>query len=679
MENKEQPNQNPESVDLPKQEENAETVEATVENHTETESPDANPLINKEEGEAAIKAIETPVEEDETYDFDADKHPELEGVDDQDDEEDEEEIENTISDIEVVEISDEEYEAQFKDASLPEIINAFEALFEDAELRNIRSQIAILRKLIDAKFEEANASELERFLAKGGNESEFVPVENSERLQYNKVLGIYRSRRAKYRAQQEKQQKENLIKKKELLEELRLLVNSDETLKSTYDQFKEIQERWKEIGMIPKSELSELWKNYHFLVEKFFDKVKISNELRDLDLKKNVGLKIKLCEKAEELLLEKSITKSFKLLQKYHEEWKAIGPVPSSMKDELWERFKVITDKINHLRREYYKQLQDKLEDNYKAKLVLCEKAEAIDYSESSSIKDWNKYTDNFNALFKEWKTIGPTPRKVNEEVWQRFKTYLNTFFNVKKKFFAGIKDEQADNYQQKLTICVEAESMQESTNWKQTTETLIKLQKDWKTIGPVPRKYSDAIWKRFRKACDVFFEAKSAHYKGMVQREDENAKLKTALIEEIKSAKFSEDKAENLKLIKDFQKRWHEIGNVPRKIMDKLNKLYRETIDIQLDKFDISKADFRNSGFKEKIHSMKEKDDNYHLNRERYGIQRSLDKLKEDVLLWENNIGFFANSKNANVLKVEIEKKIERAKDEITSLKDKLRIIDKG
>jgi hypothetical protein len=676
MENKEQPNQNPESVDKPKQEENAETAEMAVENHTEKESPNADSQENEKEGDAANKPIEILAVDDETYDFDAEKHPDLEDVD-EDDEEDEDD--ETSEDSEIVEISDEEYEAQFKEASLADMINAFEALFQDDELRKIRSRIFVLRRLIDAKLEEEKALELEKFIAAGGNETEFVPQENSAQIQYNKVLGIYRSRRAKYRAEQERLQAENLVKKKELLEELRLLVNSDETLKSTYDQFKEIQERWKEVGMIPKSELGELWKNYHFLVEKFFDKVKISNELRDLDLKKNVESKLRLCEKAEELLLEKSVTKSFKLLQKYHEEWKVIGPVPSNMKDELWERFKAITDKINHLRRDYYKQLQDKLGENYKAKLALCERAEAIHYSNSSSIKDWNKYTETFNALFKEWKTIGPTPRKVNEEVWQRFKTYLNGFFNAKKKYFAGIKDEQANNYQQKLAICMEAESMQESTSWKQTTEVLIKLQKDWKAIGPVPRKYSDAIWKRFRKACDVFFDAKSAHYKGMVQKEDENAKLKTALIEEIKAAKFSEDKADNLKLIKDFQKRWHEIGNVPRKLMDKLNRSYREAIDLQLDKFDISKVDFRNSGFKEKIHSMKEKDDNYHLNRERYAIQKSLDKLKEDVLLWENNIGFFANSKNADVLKMEFEKKIERAKAEVASLKDKLKIIDRG
>jgi len=682
MENKEQSNQNPEEVNVPNQEENAEAVQETVENHMETETPNANlsEKVTEEQGEE--KKEELPTETDsstdgeESYDLSTDANAKVEAQDTEGEDKDEDEEEEAEGEVE---ISDEAYEEQHKDFKLSDLLTAFEVLLEEEKLQKIRSKIVILRRFIDEKLAEVEKAALEEFVAKGGIEAEYVVQETAEHERYQKVLGMHRSRRAKFRAQQENEQSANLVKKKELLEELRTLVNSDETLKSTYDQFKEIQDRWREIGMIPKSEMGELWRNYHFLVEKFFDKVKISNELRDLDLKKNIKLKVALCEKAEELLLEKSVTKSFKLLQKYHEEWKIIGPVPSNMKEEIWQRFKAITDKINLRRREYYKQLQDKLEENYQSKLALCEKAEGINYQDLSSIKEWNKYTDTFNELFKVWKTIGPTPRKVNEEVWQRFKGHLNAFFVAKKKFFSEIKEEQTNNYQKKLAICVEAEGLQNDTSWKRTTETLIKLQKDWKKIGPVPRKYSDAVWKRFRKACDTFFAAKSNHYKGLIASEGENSKLKTVLIEEIKTAKFSDDKKENLELIKSFQRKWHEIGNVPRKEMDKLNKAYREAIDAQLDKFDISRVDFKHSGFKEKIHSMKENDDNYHLNRERYGIQKNLDKLKEDVLLWENNIGFFANSKNADVLKLEFEKKIKRAKADILSLKDKLRIIDRG
>lgn len=726
MENKEQPNQNPEEVNLPIQEENADAVQETVENHTETESPNANPSeetpeeqgeskkevlvtevqanqnieevklpIQEENAEAVQETVETQMEtespnagiseeaseepgesekvesaastDDESYDFGPDDdHSDVEEEEDEDEEDD-------------VEISDEAYEEQYKNAKLSDIIIAFETLLEDQDLQNIRSKVGILRRNIEHQLSEIDKLALDKFISGGGTEAEFVAVETEEHRRFSKSLGLFLSRRAKFRAMQEHKQTENLEKKKELLEELRTLVNSDETLKSTYDQFKEIQERWKEIGMIPKSEMGELWRNYHFLVEKFFDKVKISNELRDLDLKKNIEVKVALCEKAENLLLEKSISKSFKLLQKYHEEWKVLGPVPSNMKEEIWERFKTVTDKINQRRREYYKQLQDKLEENYVAKLALCEKAEAIDYKNLSSIKEWNKNTEALNDLFKMWKTVGPTPRRVNEEIWQRFKSNLNAFFGAKKKFFGEIKDEQNNNYQRKLAICTEAEAMQASEDWKRTTDALIKLQKEWKEIGPIPRKYSDAIWKRFRKACDSFFAAKSNHFKGLVASESENATLKIALIEEIKEAKFGDNKKENLELIKAYQRRWHEIGNVPRKDLDKLNKAYRDAVDMKLDKFDISKDDFKQSGFKEKIHGMKENDDNYHLNRERFGIQKALEKLQADVLLWENNIGFFANTKNADVLKMEFEQKINQAKADILSMKEKIRIIDKS
>ncbi|MBN1650665.1 MAG: DUF349 domain-containing protein [Bacteroidales bacterium] len=672
MENKEQLNQNLEEGSKPVQEENADTVQETVENDTKTESPNATSSEEIKEDQGESKKEELANEpDDESYDFGPDEATDEEDHDDDDDDDDD--------DQEEVEISDEAYEEQYKGAKLSDLLTVLEVLAEEEELKKSRSKVAVLRRLIDAQLAEIEKTALAQFLANDGIEAEFSLEETEEHLRYKKVLGILRVKRGKLRAQQEQQQQENLEKKQALLEELRTLVNSDETLKSTYDQFKEIQDRWKEIGMIPKNEMGELWRNYHFLVEKFFDKVKISNELRYLDLKKNLELKVQLCEKAESLLLEKSITKSFKLLQKYHEEWKVIGPVPSNIKEEIWERFKTITDKINLRRREYYKQLQDKLEENYKLKLALCDSVKAIAYEDLNSVKEWNKKTEVFNELFAQWKTIGPTPRKVNEEVWDCFKGSLNAFFNAKKKFFNEIKDEQSSNYQKKLAICVEAEALQDNTNWKKTTDSLIKLQKEWKSIGTVPRKYSDAVWKRFRKACDKFFDAKSEYYKHLIDEESTNAKLKAALIEDIKTAKFSDDKTKNLELIKSFQRKWHEIGNVPRKEMDKLNKAYREAIDIQLDKFDISRNDFKNSGFKEKIHNLKENVDNYQLNRERFGIQKAMEKLQEDVLLWENNIGFFANTKNADVLKMEFEKKISRAKAEILSLKEKIRIIDQG
>jgi hypothetical protein len=471
---------------------------------------------------------------------------------------------------------------------------------------------------------------------------------------------------------------DNLKKKNELLEEIRELVNSDETLKDTYDKFNEIQTRWKAVGMVPKTEIQNLWNNYHFLVEKFFDKVKINKELRDLDLKKNLESKIALCEKVEELLLEGSITKSFKLLQEYHNEWKVIGPVPSSNNDEIWERFKTASDKINDRRKNHYDELQGKLEENYVAKQALCVKAEEMLAEPLDKTKDWTKRNEEFDELMKVWKSLGPAPRKVNDEIWTQFKGYINQFYEQKKAHFSKIKSEQQENYHLKLDLVKQAQALKDNTDWNSATKALLNLQQEWKKVGAVSRKHSDEIWKQFRTANDHFFEAKAKHFKGQVESEEVNLTNKLALIEEIKTAAYSNDKKANLELIKQFQRRWSEIGNVPKKDMDKLYKSYRSVVDEQLNKLDITSLDFRNPGYKERVDDLKRNEDTSDLGKERTSIQKSMDKLKEDVRLWENNMGFFRNSKNAEVLKLEFEKKISVAKADILVLREKLRMLDK-
>ncbi len=518
----------------------------------------------------------------------------------------------------------------------------------------------------------------EKFISDGGLKDEYKPEPIPLEDRFNKAFGKYKSLKRKHRQEQEKLKVENLQKKNELLEEMRGLISSNEKLKDTYDKFNEIQARWREIGLVPQGDVQLLWNNYHFLVEKFFDKVKINKELRDLDLKKNLEAKIDLCEKAESLLIEDSINKSFKQLQEYHNEWKAIGPVPTSQNDEVWERFKVASDKINDRRKEHYDELQGKLEENYEAKKALCAKAEELFIKPVETTKEWGKRTEEFNQLFKVWKTYGPAPRKVNDEVWGVFKGFMNNFFDGKKEHFNKLKEGQQDNYHRKLDLLQQSEALKDSTDWGTATKSLINLQKEWKRIGPVPRKYSDDIWKKFRAANDFFFDTKAKHFKGLIEVEENNLVSKMALVKEIADANSSDDKKENLELIKAFQRRWSEIGNVPRKNMDKLYKDYRAAIDEQLDKLDISKVDFRNAGFRDHIDGLKKSEDNSSLNKERFNLQKAMDKMKEDVLLWENNMGFFRYSKNADVLKLEFEKKIQKAKAEIILLKEKIRMIDK-
>ncbi|MBC8147868.1 MAG: DUF349 domain-containing protein, partial [Bacteroidetes bacterium] len=495
---------------------------------------------------------------------------------------------------------------------------------------------------------------------------------------FKSAFEIYKLKKSKFIEEQEKLKLENLELKKQILEQLKELINSEESLKKTYDQFKNLQEKWKNIGMVPKNEINNLWQSYHFLVEKFFDKVKINNELRNLDLKKNLESKIELCEKAEELLLETSIIKSFKELQKFHDKWKEIGPVSQEKKDEIWERFKSASDKINQRRREYYVKVQDEQTTNFSAKIALCEKVEEVLNTEIKTIKVWQVKTDEVNELLEIWKTIGPVPKNSSDDVWERFKTSLNTFFSNKKEFFNSIKDEQVNNYNLKLDICAEAESIKDSNDWRTASDQLIKLQQNWKNIGPVPRKFSDKIWKRFRAACDEFFNRKSDYFKNIEVHEKNNMQAKLDIIKRVEELEFSGNKNENLKIIKEIQREWTETGHVPINEKQNLQKKFRAVIEKRLEELKISAIEISTMSFKSKFENISSTPDGKNsIYKERMYITNKISKLKNDITLWENNMGFFANSKKADILKKEFEKKIQKSKSELLILEAKVKYLN--
>ncbi len=561
-----------------------------------------------------------------------------------------------------------------------ELVELLEDVVAEKDVSKIRNQIAKIKAAYLLRRKDDVDRELQEFTHGGGEEKDFVYHDDPLDKRYNSAFRQYKDHKARFAQDLEKQKQTNLSEKFRILEELKELISSEETLKKTYDEFKRLQDEWKEIGMVPAAELSNLWQSYHFLVEKFFDKVRINKELRDLDLKKNLDLKMALCEKTEELFVEKSIIKSFKLLQKYHDEWREIGPVPSEKKEELWNRFKAATDTINQRRKEHYKGLQEEQQKNLEAKKVLCEKAEQLIAVEAVSLKDWQKQTNELNEMIKVWKTIGRAPKAHNDEIWDRFKKSLDNFFERKRSFFAEVKEQQLNNYNLKLNLCVEAEALMDSTDWKKTTQNLINLQKEWKKIGPVPRRNSDKVWKRFRSACDTFFNKKSEHFKSLHASEAENLKLKKEIIASIIDLKVGEKKAENLKKLKEFQKKWMDIGFVPFQEKDKLQKQYREAIDQLIDKMEINKHELSAAGFEEKVEMLKSAPDaDWRLSKERQHIQQKINRIQEDVTVWENNIGFFSSSQKSNQLKTEFERKIEKAKSEIEGLKAKLKLIDRA
>ena len=559
-----------------------------------------------------------------------------------------------------------------------QLVEMLEELVQDTDVQNIKDKVAAIRLHFNKLNKVDMDAELERFIQDGGAMESFQHVEDETEKRFNSAFGIFKANRAKQNEDLEKQKAENLVKKQAILEELKGIIASDESLKKTYDDFRALQDRWKEIGPVPAAENSNLWNNYHFLVEKFFDKVRIGRELRDLDMKKNLDLKIELCEKAEELLDEKSITKAFKALQKLHEEWKEVGPVPQDKKDEIWERFKAATDKINQFRREHYAKIEEEQGVNLETKKALCDKAEALLAEDYTSVNAWQKKSDELSEIFGIWKSVGPASKKDNEEIWQRFRGAMDAFFAKKKAFFASLKDRQTENLERKTQLCIEAEALMESTEWKKATEQIKKIQEEWKTIGPVPKRHTDKIWKRFRAACDTFFTRKNEHFSGRRTEEEANLAAKKALLEEIKAFELTPNRNENMEAIKAFQKRWIEIGFVPMKHKDAINTEYRELIDGLFDTMRKNQNEASTNEYREMMEVWKEDPNgNDKVRRERVTLQNRIQKLRDEIAAMENNIGFFSNSKNSELMRAEYEKKINKAKDDLKVLEAKLKMVE--
>ena len=696
MENLENTNQIPESENNQLQEENSSPVEST---ETESKELPTESVQNEETKIGEFHETPSETEENPTENTIAEEEDRIEEtpenkteeVPQTEDQPVEEVTSNQFQDIlpelkeehldeeltEEIEHDASEVEEDFNTYSREHLVNELEKAVNEPDLNVVKTRIALIKVAFLKKKKEENLQQYEK-IATEGDQKDLPPVvEDPLETRFNEFFNIYKANKARFNEEQEKIKILNLKKKNQILDELRTLVSSEETLKKTYDEFKNLQDRWKEIGMVPRTEINNLWQNYHFLVEKFFDKVKLNKELKDLDLKKNLEAKIALCEKTEELLLESSVLKTFKKLQKYHEEWKDIGPVPLDKKDEIWERFKNTTDKINELRREHYSKVEEDQQKNLETKTALCEQAEELLTLRNETVKDWQTNTNKVNELLKIWKSIGPVTQKTNTEIWNRFKSSLDGFFASKKDFFDKLKDQQVHNYNLKVELCMQAESLKSSTDWKKTSNDLIRLQNEWKSLGPVPKKYSDKIWKRFRAACDEFFNAKSFYFSNLQSNEAENLNKKIDLINRLKESSFGPDKNENLNILKNFQREWTEIGHIPIKEKDRLQNEFRTLINDCLDKLKISEVEMTALSYQNHVESLKNDPQSKRLiGKEREILSGKIVKMKEDISLWENNIGFLANSKNAVLLKEEFEKKISKAKSDVQVMEAKLKLL---
>ena len=552
-----------------------------------------------------------------------------------------------------------------------QIVEKLEQLLAHSELEGSKNLVALLRLKYKEKTGEVKKTALDKFLAEGGNKVDFRFSDALEErfLSVSQKIREYHQRK---REELENLMAENLQKKQALLEELKKLIEEDRPLKQTYDDFTRLTETWREIKPIARAESNNLWQNYHFLVEKFFDKVRINNELRELDYKKNLEEKLQLCEKAENLLLEESISKASKELHELHDRWKEIGPVVAEKKDEIWERFKAASDAISQKRKDYYDRMQAELEQNLLAKKALCEKAEALLAECRGTAKDWNAGTDQVEELMKLWKSVGRAPRADNDAVWERFRGSLNTFFETKKEFYRKMRDEQADNFNQKVDLCAQAENIaQQRTDFKAATADLLKLQQQWKEIGPVPYRLSAKIWKRFRAACDEFFQKKSAYYDSMRASESANLAAKENLVQEAKNLSVDSRDA-LLAAVKELQRKWTEIGHVPMKEKDRVYVDFRAAIDEKFKHF----GSFRHEGRGRDFSDIQTPEDAAKMSgREVSALSNRIAKLKADIALWENNMGFISAAKSSNVLRLEFERKIQSAKQDLALLEAKLKM----
>lgn len=574
------------------------------------------------------------------------------------------------------------------DAAIPEfdystltredLVNRLEILLENQNVQEIRSDVDHIK----VNFYKKNKAEIElkrkRFIEDGGSIEDFQVQPDILEEKIKGLLKKYRELKTEFNRNLELEKQDNLQRKFEVIEQIKELVNRKESINKTFNEFRDLQREWRMIGLVPQQNLKDLWDTYNHHVEKFYDYIKINKELRDLDLKKNLELKMQLCERAEELLMESSIVNAFKSLQKYHERWREIGPVPVEVRTEIWERFKEATSKINRKHQEHFEQLKKEQKNNLEQKNILCEKAEEISNQVLKTHKQWDEKSKELIELQKVWKTIGFAPKKDNNKIYERFRKACDNFFSRKREFYAQSKELQMNNLQLKTDLCVQAEALQDSTEWKKTTDDLINLQKKWKEIGPVPKKHSEAVWKRFRAACDHFFQKKSEYYQNVDKTYTRNLEDKKKLLEELESLELSENVEENFKTLNEYQRKWSEIGFVPFKEKEALQEKFRKVINRHFDSLDITDNRKNILKFRNKLNNMMQKPKaGVKISQERERYLNRLQQLKNDIVLWENNIGFFTKSKNAESMIGEVQSKIDKAKETIKLLEQKIDMID--
>lgn len=583
---------------------------------------------------------------------------------------------HTTSEIETVEPNQ---AANTPKTSKEEIIERLREIAADAENANKQEVDALKQNFY--KLHKALQENAKKVFVEGGGAPEdfrYEPDGTEETLK--SLLGVIKEKRNALMEAQEKEKEKNLAIKLSIIEKMKELVAHPEEANNSYNEFKQLQQQWNEIKLIPASQVNDLWKSYQLYSEKFYDIIKLNNEFREYDFKKNLEIKTSLCEAAEKLAEETDVISAFHQLQKLHQEFRETGPVAKELREEIWNRFKAASTIINRRHQQHFEDLKEQEQHNLDAKTAICEIMEAIEYPELTTFAAWEEKTKEVIALQAKWKTIGFASPKANVKIFERFRASCDLFFQKKGEFYKQIKENLNANLEKKKALCEKAEQLKDSTDWKATSEVLTQIQKEWKAIGAVPKKHSDAIWKRFISACDYFFEQKGKATSSQRSEELVNLEKKEELIRQLKELNENMEAEEAREQIRAIMQQWNSIGYVPFKEKDKIYKQYRELIDKHFDRLHISISDRRLNDFKSSISksstSTNGKGDN--LYREREKLVRAYEAMKNDIQTYENNLGFLnASSKKGNSLVNEITRKIEKLKDELTLIQKKIDVID--
>lgn len=534
------------------------------------------------------------------------------------------------------------------------------------------------------KIRRSEVEELKKaFLENGGEEKDFMAPDDETESKIKALLATYKEKRAVILAEEERVKAANYALKLQLIDQLKALTESSEDFNKLYNDFKEIQQKWKDIKVVPQEHVNELWKTYQMYSEKFYDIIKINNQFRDYDFKKNLELKTALCETVEKLQNEPDVISAFHQLQKLHQQWREIGPVAKELREELWGRFKAASTVINKRHQEHFDKLKAKEQENLEAKTALCEEMESIDYSALKSFKDWEEKNKVVMALQEKWKTIGFAPKKFNVKIFERFRAACDVYFSKKSEYYKTVKEEMEKNLELKKALCEKVEALKDSTDWKETTEKMVALQKEWKKIGPVARKYSDSIWKRFISSCDYFFEQKNKNVVSQRSVEQTNLAAKKALIGKVNALDESLKHDEAVAELKRYMAEWNSIGFVPFKEKDKIYKEYHEAVDKQFDRLKVSMNERRMQSFRNNLNDLasgSEKGGKGRLFSERDKLVRIYERMKNELQTYENNIGFLSiASKGGGGLVKEMERKIEKLKEEMALTIKKIDAIDEN